>query len=178
MRHWFIIAAGALLLPISAQADPRSDAERIVELIMSEETFAATGDMMAGLMVGSIQNAVRQEGGSLSDAAANNLAEITVDEMMPILEESMKARSADIYLDTLSPDTLAAYRAFLETPAGVEVIAQTGMIMRESEKLGGEIANESIKTVLDGVEARIEANDWPEGTLPSSKKEIRAIFED
>ncbi|WP_084418351.1 DUF2059 domain-containing protein [Henriciella litoralis] len=178
MRHLFAIAAGAFLLQIPAHADPRNDAERIVELTMGEDIFAATGDLMAELMVGSIQNAVRQEGGSLSDAAATNLVELLMNEMLPVLEKGMNERSVDIYLDTLSPDTLAVYRAFLETPAGLEVIEQTGTIMKESEKLGGEIANENIQTILKAVEARIEADDWPEGTLPSSKKEIRAIFED
>jgi hypothetical protein len=178
MRHLLVIAAGALFLQIPAQADPRRDAERIIELTMGEEIFAATGDLMAELMVGSIQNAVRQEGGSLSDAAALNLVQLLMDEMLPILDAGISERSVDIYLDTLTPDTIAAYRAFLETPAGQEVVAQTGTIMRESEKLGGEIANESIQTVLQAVEARIEANEWPEGTLPSSKKEIRTIFED
>ncbi|KCZ94334.1 hypothetical protein HJO_03130 [Hyphomonas johnsonii MHS-2] len=159
-----------------AFAEPIDDARVIVDKTVTRDQFSAAFTSIAGLMLGNMQNEVAKSGKSLSDDAAAVVVEMLTTQMVDAILERMREPLAKAYVLNLSPEAIAAYRAFLETEAGGEVAAATPQIMLESskigEEIGGEIAGEAVRAMV----AEMEAGNWPSGTLKSTQAELRDLY--
>lgn len=177
MRSTFVMAMFLASAVQGAVADPKTDAQAIVEATVSEEMMAATFAAMSELVASNLQNEAGKAGKPLSDDAAKAAGDIMVAKMLPYLVEGMRAEMAGAYLYSMSPEALAGFRAFLETPAGVEWANAQAELIRESTKIGKQLAEPvASKAVKDMVED-IKSGKWPVGTLASTKAELQAFFE-
>lgn len=170
------LAAALALGAAPAQADPMEDALYIVDHTISRTEYEAAFAGMADLMVGNLQNEFAKGGDSISNAASETAVIMMSAQMADALLDGMRRPLAEAYVYNVSPEALAGYRAFLETPAGQEISASNGVIALESVKIGNELA-ESI--AIPAVNAMIEDmrdGNYPAGTLKSTQRELERLF--
>lgn len=161
----------ALVAPLS-EASPREDAQAIVDITVTDEMMGASFEALSDLIVGNFQNEAAKNGKILSEDAARVLGGMLFSEMTPLFTKAMRREMADAYVFTMTPQALADFRAFLESPSGREWAATQPELMREATKIAEVIA---LPVATKGVELMNEAiarGEWPEGTLNSTKAEI------
>lgn len=161
-----------------ACADPIDDATFIVDSTLTREYFAESLEQVSGLMVGFMQNELRKQGKEMSNDASEVLSDMMLEAMLEGMQAGMRSDMAEAYVLNFSPDTLAAYRAFLETPAGRELASKQGVIVAEAGKIGEEIGGELGLQAVQKITDDLAADRWPEGTLSSTKTEIANLFEE
>ena len=178
MKSSILSAAFGLVLIVApgAAADPVRDAEYIVDKTMTTEQFDIAFAAMADLMLSSIQNELAKQGLSISDEGGKIVVEMMVGEMSARMVEEMRVPLVDVYVNELSPEALRAYKAFLQTEHGREVVAATPNLLAEtnrvSELVGGGIATEAVELMLGDM----QADNWPVGTPDRLKSELRSLF--
>ena len=161
---------------LSAEAGPREDAQAIVEYTVTEEMLEATFEALSELAVGTFQNEAAKAGKLLSEDAARVLGTMMFDEMIPLLTEAMREKMAPAYVHSMSPETLADFRAFLETPSGQEWAAAQATLTREATKVAETIAVPAAAEASKRMNQDVAEDVWPAGTLASTKAEIRAFL--
>lgn len=152
------------------------DALYIVDHTISRAEYEAAFVGMADLMVGNLQNEFAKGGDSISNTASETVVVMMTRHMTDALLAGMREPLAEAYVYNVSPESLAAYRAFLETPEGQEISSTNGVIALESVKIGEELA-ESI--AIPAVTAMIEDmrdGNYPAGTLKSTQRELERLF--
>ena len=159
-----------------AFAEPIDDALVIVDNTIDAEQYARAFEGMGELMLGMLQNELSKEGKTISRDAGLVYVGMMTSHMTDALVAQMREPLAKAYVANLTPETLAAYRAFLETDAGREVAATKALIMRESIKIGEDIAVAVATPAVAAAQADIEADNWPAGTLKTTQVELRELF--
>ena len=166
------------ILAGSAQADPYEDARRIVELTVTEELFATMMSTMGSLRAGNIQNEFTKIDKEMSDTAADTLAFMISNEMTKEMVQAMIEPMSEAYVANHSPQALAAYRAFLETPEGQEILALSPAMVSEGaiigEKVGETVATSGGQRVMLSIQEGI----WPPGTPKTVQRELKKLFKD
>lgn len=163
------------LAGLPAGAGPRDDAQAIVEYTITEDMLRASFEALSELAVGTFQNEAAKSGKLLSEDAARVLGVMMFDEMIPLLTESMRKEMSSAYVHSMSPDTLADFRAFLETPSGQEWAAAQSTLTRETTKVAANIVAPIAREASIRMNKAIANDDWPAGTLASTKAEIRVF---
>ncbi|MEL6246288.1 MAG: DUF2059 domain-containing protein [Pseudomonadota bacterium] len=169
----------ALFLPLFAGhafADPQADAEYIVDVTITPELFEATMAGVADLMVGNLQNEYAKVGQPISNDAARVISDMLSDQIVTLMTRDMRSQMVAIHVAGLSPEVLADYRAFLETPSGQKLISATPLLTMESQKIGEEIGGRIASEAFANIRQIIAEEEWPARTLPSTQAEIRAAF--
>jgi hypothetical protein len=166
-----------LTAPLS-HAGPREDAQAIVDAVITNEMMEASFEALSELIVGNFQNEAVKNGKTLSVDAANVLGDMMFSEMIPLLVEAMRDDMADAYLYTMTPQVLADFRAFLETPSGLEWARAQPDLMRETSKVAETIAMPLAVQAVEQTNAAIARKEWPAGTLRSTQAEIEAFMAD
>jgi hypothetical protein len=161
---------------VSAEAGPREDAQAIVEYTVTEEILEASFEALSELAVGTFQNEAAKSGKILSEDAARVMGAMMFDEMIPLLTEAMRKEMASAYVYTMSPETLADFRAFLETPSGQEWASAQPQLTREATKIGQDIAVPAATEASKRMNVAVAQDVWPAGTLASTKAEIRTFL--
>jgi len=169
-----VFVFGLAILP--AEAGPRDDAQAIVEYTVTEEMLAASFDALSDLAVGTFQNEAAKSGKLLSEDAARVLGTMLFEEMIPLLTAAMREKMASAYVYTMTPETLADFRAFLETPSGQEWAAAQPALTREATKIAENIAVPAAAEASKRMNASVAEDVWPAGTLESTKAEIRTFL--
>lgn len=164
-------------LPIaSAQEETSTDAEYIVEQLITPELFGAVMESLAALMASSIQGEFSKTGQSMSDPAAKLLSEIMAEEMGVLMADRLQDEYVILYDETFSPQALSDYRQFLGTPSGRELVkAQVALTEgatilgeRYAESIAADAAAITIEMILSG---RFDA-----GTDKGVRNELRELF--
>ncbi|MEQ9506722.1 MAG: DUF2059 domain-containing protein [Hyphomonas sp.] len=161
----------ALAAPMS-HASPREDAQVIVELTVTDELMSASFEALSELIVGNFQNEAAKNGKILSEDAAKVLGNMMFGEMTPLLGAAMRREMAEAYVFTMTPQALADFRAFLETPSGLEWAAVQPELMRETTKVAEQIALPIATKAVELMNEAIARGEWPPGTLKSTMAEI------
>lgn len=175
----YVLAALAITsgLALPASPEPMDDALYIVDAIYTRDQYKIGIDGMADILIGSFENDLQKEGLSISPDAAAVFLQMMSDNMLDMLVEGTRQPLADAYVLNLSPETLSAYRAFLETEEGQEVSANLGALTRESLRVGEMVGAEIAEPAVAGVLANMEDGEWPVGTLKSTQFELRKLFD-
>jgi len=169
------VLAFTALSPV-AIADPRADAQVIVDMTVTEEVITATFAALSELVVGSIQNETARAGRPLSNDAAQTLGNMMMAEMAPLLVSEMRAKMGEVYLSTLSPEAIAELRQFFETPAGTEWAEAQPDFLRESTRLGQELAEPVAGQAVVAMIEAVLSGEFPEGTPAEIWSELKAQF--
>jgi hypothetical protein len=143
-----------------------------VEYTVTEEMLEASFEALSELAVGTFQNEAAKSGKLLSEDAARVLGTMMFDEMIPLLTEAMRQKMASAYVHSMSPETLADFRAFLETPSGREWAAAQPLLTRETTKVAESVVAPVANKASERMNASIAQDIWPAGTLASTKAEI------
>jgi len=159
-----------------AHADPEDDAKAIVEMTATKEVYASGMSAMADLMAGNIQNEVSKAGETMSDAAAALVASMMSDIMAEEMESRMSGPMAQAYIDNHSPEALAAYRAFLETPEGSEIAKNIPVMTQEGAAIGEQIGAQLGGLAVTKIIEDIQSDSLPEGTSSTLKRELESLF--
>ncbi len=163
-------------VPAHTFADAREDAAFIVEMTETEEVFNSAMRAIAELMADSIQNDMRKNGVTISNDAAEVVADMLGQSMAELMVDEMQEPMIEAYLATLSPQTLHAYRLFLETDEGRELAQKQNILLNEGMKIGESIGEKVAMQAVGVMQGNIAEGVFPEGTLPSTKKELERIF--
>lgn len=169
--------AGFSLVTIpAASADARDDARFIVEATLTEEFLGATMGVMAEVMASSMAAEFAKSGVNLSDEAGETMLRM----MMPTLIEGMRTGMTDdlidVYLNTMSPESLSDYRKFLETPSGQEVLSSMPAVSVASAEVGGRLGQSLGLEAANAMIDNIITGNYPVGTSQSVQSELSAIF--
>ncbi len=167
----------ALVAGLPVMADPMDDALYIVDQTLTQDHLEGGFAAVADLMVGNLQNEVAKGGDTISDDAARVVSQMLSQHMIESMMEAMREPLAKAYVYNLSPESLEAYRAFIETPAGQEVIGTSGALLLESYKIGEQVGGQVAGPAVAAMQADIRADRWPEGTLKSTRAELRELFD-
>ncbi|MBK8198616.1 MAG: DUF2059 domain-containing protein [Acidobacteria bacterium] len=165
----------AFAVPV-ASAGPREDAQAIVEYTVTEDVLRAAFEALSDLSVATFQNEAAKAGKLLSEDAAEVMGSMLFAEMIPLLTEGMREEMASAYVHSMSPQGLADFRSFLETPSGEEWVKAQPTLTRETTKLAETIAGPIAAEAARLMNAAIAAEEWPAGTLSSTKSEIRTFL--
>ena len=160
-----------------AHADPEDDAKAIVEMTATKEVFASGMDAMADLMAGNIQNEVNKTGQSMSDAAATLVASMMSEIMAEEMESRMSGPMIQAYIDNHSPEALAAYRAFLQSPEGTEVAKKIPVMTQAGAVIGEQIGVQLGGIAVAQIVQDVQSDNLPAGTSQELKNELKALFQ-
>jgi len=156
--------------------DELSDAEYVVEQLITPELFESVMSALAEVMAGAIELEFRKQGEEVSAPTLAWLGEEMSIQMGAIMANKVGADYVLAYENTLSPEALAGLRHFLETPAGQEYAAKQSVLTREGaaigEKYGDAIAGEAVAVIIDNIKADI----YPDGTTSLVKEELIKLF--
>lgn len=176
MRHLLSTIALVCLAGFPGHADPMDDALYVVDQTVTRDQFETAFASMSELMVGSFQNEFSKEGKTVSTDAARVLSQLLSSNMVDGLISEMREPLAAAYVENMSAHALADLRAFLETDSGQEFAASTNAIMRESVKIGEELAVTVVGPAVEAMQNDIRNERWPEGTLKSTQAELRELY--
>lgn len=173
-----LVLAGCFSLP--AMAEPKSqaqaDAAYIVEQTVTADLFEAALEAISPLLIRNLDSEFRRNGRTVSDAALEVLELMIRQEMLRLMVDQMQQGAVVLYVDQFSPEALAGYRAFLETPAGQEIASGTPLLTRESAKLGDQMGQRLGVEAFQNIAALAKAGVWPDGTLPSTQREVAELL--
>ena len=169
------ILAGTALTGF-AHADPMEDALVIVDNTIDANQYAKAFEGLGDLMLGTLQNELSKEGKKISRSAGQVYVKMLTSHMTDALVDQMREPLAEAYVANVSPETLAAYRAFLETEEGQEIVLTRSIILDESLKIGEDIAGVVAAPAVAAAQADMESGNWPEGTLKTTQSELRDLF--
>ncbi|MFN7055559.1 DUF2059 domain-containing protein [Hyphomonas sp.] len=157
-------------------ADPAADAQVIVNMTVTEDVMAASFAAMADLIVSSFEGQAPKAGNELSPEAARFISEMMIAEMLPLLVTELRHEMARAYITTLSPESMSAFRQFLETPAGTEWAEAQGDLLRAASLIGQEVAEPVAIDAVNVMISNILAGKFPDGTPEAVQAEVRGLF--
>ena len=176
LRVPLITAGIACLFMQPALADPLDDATYIVEQTVSDEYVTEIMSSMAELMAAGIVGELSQQGHRLSNDAADTIVELMMPTLVSGMSDEMRAGTVEIYREHMSPESLAAYRKFLESPAGQETIVLLPVLARAGAALGEEIGPVVGQQAAMEMFRRISSGQWPDGTSGRVKAELKGLM--
>lgn len=126
-----------LLAPVPAEADPRSDAEAVVNALVSQEIVDVSINAIQPLFRQALMGDLSKgEAAGLSPGSREMLISMFLEELRVRFLASMRGEMVRVYIEELQPADLAALRAFLATPAGRAFAAKQPQIMRRGSQVG------------------------------------------
>ena len=178
MKYRFLAASAIMMaMPICVSAqDNINDAQYVVDQLISEELFQAAMQSTANLMAGSLQNEVSKQGKELSDNGAAILSDWMASYMASSMVMLMREDLVKVYEANFSPETLAAYRAFLQTPAGQDIAKAQTLLVKEGEAIGLKYGERVAIDAINKISMSIKADTWPEDTPTVIKEELALLF--
>lgn len=159
-----------------ANADPEDDARRIVELTVTDDVFILSFEAIGEMMAGNFQNEFSKAGLSMTDGAAAVLSTMVCREMALEMADIMREPMVDAYLANHSAEALAAYRAFLDTPEGMEIVKNMPAMMKESNLAAEQFAERLATDAVGKVYADMQNDVWPDGTPKTVQNELKSLF--
>lgn len=181
MKKTLICGVASLGVSLSslttALAGPVEDANYIVDATLSDEYLSAIMGAMADLMASSITGELAKSGFTLSEDASQTLVVLMMPSLIQGMKDGLRDEIADVYLDAVSPESLAAYRAFLETTAGNELISALPEITTVSAQVGERLGYDLGLVAAEEMVQRIQSGDFPAGTRKATRDELIALFE-
>lgn len=112
-------ALAFLVCSAPAEADTRDDARRVVQILINQSVVNAMIDAIEPLTRQALQqNLSKGENAQLTPGSRDFITTMFLNEFRNRFLPAMLDEYVQIYMAELSPDELAALRAFLETPAG------------------------------------------------------------
>jgi len=159
-----------------ASAEPVEDAQYIVDATLSDEYLGAMMGAMADLMAMSIAGEMAKSGVSLSDDASETIVALMLPPMIDGMKVGLRDGLVEVYVDTVSAESLAAYRAFLETQAGGELMAALPEITTVSAQVGERVGNELGMIAATQMIQSIQSGAFPPGTSQATRDELTAVF--
>ncbi|MEO1660971.1 MAG: DUF2059 domain-containing protein [Pseudomonadota bacterium] len=173
------LAVSAILFSATpmASADPESDARYIVEATLTEDYLNVVMGAMAGMMGDSMTAEFARGGVRLSDDAGQTMVNMMMPTMLEIMLEGMGDELVAVYLDEMSPASLKAYREFLQTTAGQEVISSLPAISAASADVGERLGQSMGMQAAGVMMLNIQTGNFPDGTSEAVKSELSALFE-
>ena len=158
-------------------ADPESDARYIVDATLTREYLTVVMGAMADMMSGNMTAELARNGVNISPDASDTMVKMMLPPMLDMMLEGMGDELAQVYLNEMSPESLQAYRAFLETPAGREVISSLPAISAASADVGERLGASMGMHAANEMMANIKSGNYPEGTSESVKSELSALLQ-
>jgi len=179
MQKIIIVVAAILFsgsLNVGVAQDEPSDAEYIVEQLITPELFESAMAVMAGIVAQSIELEFKKQGQEVSAPTLQWLGEEMSSQMGLIMAQKVSADYVRAYEKTLSEDALSGLRIFLESPAGQEFAVKQSILTREGaaigEKYGEEIAGEAVGVIV----ANIQAGRLSDNVTSVVKDELVELF--
>lgn len=169
-----IVVAALAVSPVFA--DPREDAEAIVDATIKPETFEAAFRALGGLLVGNIQNEVREAGGDMSPETAALLNDMILRASTNAMVEKLREPLTEVYLASFSEQLLADYRAFLESGSGQEMLLKQPALMLESARVGEAVGSDIGASALEIMRTQLVEGDVPIGASKSAENELREML--
>lgn len=160
-----------------AQAEPIDDARYIVDASLSEEYLSSVMDAMAKIMAACITGEMAKNGVMLSEEASATIVKLMKPSLIQGMRDGLRDDLVDVHLDLISPESLAAYRAFLETPAGAEIMSALPELTMVSSQIGEQLGFELGMAAADDMVIRIRAGDFPDGTSKATQEELIAVID-
>jgi hypothetical protein len=137
----FALAAG-VVESSGADADPRSDAQQVVQILVNQTTINAMLDSVEPLTRQALQSVLFQgENAKLSASSRDVVITLFLSEFRSRFQTAMRDELVQVYMLELSPADLAGLRAFLETPAGRALGDKQASIIRRSSQVGARIGS-------------------------------------
>ena len=160
IKHSFIVAlflsacSGTL-----AWADEREDALYIASIMQSDEVIEVQLDAITPMLKDTLTVTLQQQGVQITDAGMRVAAEMFVEEFGAVFGEQLREIYADGLVKHMSSDDIAAFRAFLESSAGMNLAynlpAMTKDMARNGEQAGMRAGVEVGQRIAD----RLEGDD-------------------
>ena len=153
---------------------PEEEARRIYQLVRAEEAALVALNEMHELMAAQAQKAARDLGKELSNSAADYFVELILREATPAMVSDLKSETVKLYVETYSPQSLHAYRVFLETPEGDEIAAKQADLMKELFATGEIIGEKAGLLAAQKIVDNIQNDIWPVEGDDNVKAELKA----
>ena len=160
---------------MSAQEE-RSDAEYIVEQLVTEDLFTTSMSAMAGLMAQGIELEFRKLDKTISPGSLAWVSDQMALEMGGLMAEKVKPDFIAAYAGLLSPEALAGLRGFLETPGGQEFAKAQAGLVSEGAAIGDKYAGEIAQAATFKVIAMIQEREFPADMAITTQNELLALF--
>jgi hypothetical protein len=137
----FVLAFLVHLPP--AGADTRDDARRVVQILINQNVVNAMIDAIEPLTRQALQqNLSKGDNAQLTPGSRDVITTIFLNEFRSRFLAAMVDEYVQIYMAELSPDELAALRAFLETPAGLSYGAKQASLIRRGSQVGNRVGRD------------------------------------
>jgi hypothetical protein len=141
-----MVVACALIVGVvessGADADPHSDAQQVVQILVSQSSIDAMLDSVEPLTRQALQHALSQgEDANLSASSRDVVITLFLREFRSRFQTAMRDELVQVYMLELSPAELAGLRAFLESPAGRSFGNKQASIIRRSSQVGARIGS-------------------------------------
>lgn len=133
MKH-FALAALIAATPITAIADPESDATYIVGQTLTQPIFEGALSALRPVILSATENDLAKTGITVSDIGG--YMDIVMAEFMNGYIEIMKAETIPFYLETFTANELRDIAEFYATPSGQSLLARTPAMMQHGAKTG------------------------------------------
>ena len=159
-----------------AQLSPEEEARRIYDLTRAEEVMRLSLVEMDTLMVANAQKAARDQGRELNDEAAQYFVDLIMSEAAAMMFDDIKSETIRLYVETYSPESLRAYRIFLESSEGSQIAEKQSELTQQLFEVG-KVAGERAGVVAGQKVAKNISNDiWPVEGSEAAKAALRAWF--
>jgi len=106
----FVISFIVIALPVLAMADAEDDATYIVEQTVNEQMFAAALTALGPVIVGAIENDLRQQGITVSDM--ETFSQIIFEEFVGGFTDEMQTVTVQWYVETFTEEELDGIAGF------------------------------------------------------------------
>ncbi|MEM8577857.1 MAG: DUF2059 domain-containing protein [Pseudomonadota bacterium] len=124
----------ALSFATQSAADRLSDARYIVSQTVTKEIFEGALVAQRPLIIGALENELRQSGITLSDT--QRFFDLFMEEFIDEFTETMQEESTSINLNAFSDQELADIAAFMRSPSGQAFVLATPTVMAEGARIG------------------------------------------
>jgi hypothetical protein len=136
-------ALAFLVCSAPAAADTRDDARRVVQILINQDVVNATIDAIEPLTRQALQqNLSKGDNAQLSPGSRDVITTMFLSEFRSRFLTAMVNEHVQVYMAELSPDELAALRAFLETPAGQSYGAKQASLVRRGTQVGSRVGRD------------------------------------
>jgi hypothetical protein len=171
------LALAALLACPPAKADTRADARRVVQILINQNVVNAMIDAIEPLTRQALQqNLSSGENAQLSPGSRDVITTMFLDEFRRRFLTAMTDEYVQIYMLELTPDELAALRAFLETPAGQSFGAKQANLIRRGSQVGSRVGRDIGAAAARMIAERLETNGSNMIANPTDLDILRRTF--
>ena len=160
-----------------AAADTRDDARRVVHILINQNVVNAMIDAIEPLTRQAFQQGLSKgENAQLTPASRDVITTIFLNEFRNRFLAVMLNEYVQIYMAELSPDELAALRAFLETPAGQSYGAKQTNLMRRGSQVGSRVGRDIGVLAAKVIAQRLATDGQNLIANPSDLETLRRTF--